>query len=222
MVVPGDGGVLTQYILPIMGFWGALLGGITGLAGLFKKPAVQQGAGVLGGILGGGAKGSQDARLAQDLANARIYDSAMQGALGQGNLDLNQRKFSLEAGGKRAADVGRASLMQNVGDFSMGGPGNWKATGGIRPSSFGPEAKEAARLLMARQLAGLQGPEQFAAIKYPEVPQASKAGIMEKLMGGLGLGGTILGGIGGLMGKGPNSTVPGVAPGSPYDPYGSV
>jgi len=218
-----DASWMTALMPPVLGWIGALLGGLGMLGGLFKKKGVQQGAGVLGGILGGASKGSQDARLYEDMANARIYDTAMQGALGRGQLDLAQQKFGLEAPGQRVSAVTRGDLLRNVQDFSMGGPGSgsgaermggWSNAGGLRPSAIGADSKEAARLMIAQHLAKLQQPEQFADIQFPETPQLSKAGWLEKIMGGAGLGGSILGGIGQLGGKAPTPTMPG----DPYDP----
>lgn len=198
----------------VLGFWGALIPAISGLAGLFSK----------------GSKGSQDARLQQDAVNANIYRDQVAGQLGLGQLDLAQQQFGLQAPGKRMADVARSGLLQNVGDFSMGGPGSWKATGGLRPSVMqgDPATMEAARLLQAAQLKKLASGEQFKAIEFPEMPQQSKAGWLEKIMGGIGLGGSILGGLGeaGVLGGRPSPLIgrgfdqlmqtPTV---KPYDPF---
>jgi hypothetical protein len=86
----------------------------------------------------------------------------------------------------------------------------WAPSGGLRPSALGPDAKEAARLMIAQHLEKLQQPEQFAQIKYPETPKLSKPGIMEKILGIGGFAGNLFGGIGGIFGKNlPSSPLPG-------------
>lgn len=165
---------------------------------LAALPAI---ASVAGGLFSGGAKGAQAGRTDQDLANAQIYRAAIEGELGRGALDLQQRRFALSAPGQQAGDVVRADLLRNVRDVSLGRPGAWGATGGARPSALGPASQLAAHLLAARQLAGLSQPQQFAQLRLPAPPQPTKAGFMEKLMGGLGMAGNLYGAIAPLWPK---------------------
>lgn len=141
----------------------------------------------IGKTASGAASGSQNARLAQDQANARIYDSQVQGALGLGNLDMQRQKFAAALPGMQTANIARASLLQNVGDLSLGGPGRWGVTGGIRPSALGQDAKLAAAIMAQKQMEALQKGPQFEKVQMPTMPQQSKPGLMEKILGGVGM-----------------------------------
>lgn len=181
-------------------------------------PMAIQGISALAGALGKGAKGSQDARMQQDQANAGIYGHATQGAAAQGQYDLSRHALEQKQQATRMNDAMRASGLQNVADFSMGGPGAFKAAGGLRPSTLqgDPKMMEALQAYQAQQLQKLSQGEGYANIKWPEVPQASKAGLLEKIMGGAGLAGSLLGGLGnaGLLGgTNPMSAAPSLTKG---------
>jgi hypothetical protein len=170
----------------------------TGGASLMAMPATSL-LDKIGSQAGGAAAGSQAGRLAQDQANARIYDSQVQGALGLGQLDMARQKFAAQLPGMQTANIARASLLQNIGDLSLGGPGNWKVSGGIRPSALGQDAKLAAAIMAQKQMQALQQGPQFEKIQMPTAPQQSKAGWLEKILGGIGtfapMAGSILGGL---------------------------
>jgi hypothetical protein len=178
----------------------------------FLLPAL----GALGGVLGGAAKGSQDSRTQQDLANASIYRTRTEGELGRGQLDLAQKQFGLTAPGAQARTAISADLLNNVKDATVGKPGAWGAQGGLRPSALGDMSKIAA-LLAARQQMGplTQGQNPYQP-NFGQAPQPTQAGWFEKLLGGLGLAGGVVGGLGqaGLLGgkpttpQNPNSFTP--------------
>lgn len=216
IAVQTDSSVVHYAVPLIFGFWTAAI------------PLIASGINALGGIFSKGAKGSQDARLSQDMANANIFGHATQGAAAQGMYDLKRNELEQAMQAKRMNDAVRAGLFSNLQDFSMGGPGAWKATGGLRPSVIqaDPASMEAARMYQAKQLERLSKGEQFKDIKWPEVPQASKAGWLEKVMGGLGLGGSILGGLGeaGMLPKFLGGTDPmkSAAPPTAFQPDPSI
>jgi hypothetical protein len=188
-----------------MGFW-------SGLGNVFKKVggaalSFVPGGGIAKDILSGvgqmatgAASGSADANLQQQQMQAQAYRDAMQGALGRANIDLDQKRFSLDAPGKRAGAVVNSDLLRNVGDFKMGSAENgWQNSGGLRPSALGSDSREAANLVIAQQLDALRkGPEQFADIQYPEMPKIDGPGKLASILGGIGMGANILGGLGGL------------------------
>lgn len=178
--------------------------------------------GALGGMFSGAAKGSQEGRTNQDLANASIYRTRTEGELGKGQLDLAQNQYNMQAPGHRAQQVSLADLMMNMKDASVGGPGNWGASGGMRPSALGDMSKVAAMLAAKQHMGKLQTGEQLYQPNLGAPPQASKAGWFEKLLGGLGLAGGIVGGLqqGGLLGKpaapqNPNALPPQMPPMTP-------
>jgi len=154
----------------------------------------------------------------QDAANARIYDSQVQGALGLGNLDMQRQRFAAELPGRQVGDITKASLLQNVGDVSFGGPGKWGVTGGIRPSAIGGDARQAAQIMAAKQLEALQRGPQFEKIQMPTAPQQSKAGFMEKLLGGIGLGANLFGSVAPMLAGMGGPSDPGPSPTSFLDP----
>jgi hypothetical protein len=167
-------------------------------------PAITAGIGALGNIFGGAAKGSQDSRLNQDLVNAKLYDTRVQGELGKGQLDLAQKQFGLTAPGAQARTVISADLLNNVKDATVGKPGAWGAQGGLRPSALGDMSKIAALLAARQQMGPLAGGQNMYQPNFGTAPQQSKAGWFEKLLGGMGLAGSVVGGLGqaGLLGGG--------------------
>jgi hypothetical protein len=191
-----------------------------GLGSFFKglgKAATSfiPGGGIVSGILdgvagaapvaGGAAAGARNGRMEQSKLDAEIYKTLMQAELAKGDLDLQRQKFSLEAPGMRAGQVGRAEMINGgVQDLSLGGPGNWNVSGGLRPSAFGPQFKEAAGLMGQGHMDKLRSGESFEEIKFPEAPKMEKAGFMEKALGGVALGGSFIDAI--MRGVGKKAT----------------
>lgn len=157
-------------------------------------------------MLSKGAKGSADARQQEALTNSRIYDSQVNG-------EAERQKFALQAPGQRVNEIARGSLIGNMGDFKMAGPAGagvtgpdranaFQTTGGLRPSALNdPRLLEARDLMIAQHLAGLKKGDLYA---LPQAPKQTKAGWLEKIMGGVGMAGSILGGLqgAGVLGNG--------------------
>lgn len=146
------------------------------------------------------------ASMANDHAQTR---SSMQNNDNQfrAGLDLQRKQFSQNEPSVQASQALRGSLMQNIQPL--------RAPRGFtqQPSiidAIGPEARQAGGLLAQRGLQGLQsGPSKFADIPGVSLPELTlpdvlnlppqvqaamqKSGMLEKIMGGLGIAGSVIG-----------------------------
>jgi hypothetical protein len=217
-----------------MSFWkglgkvGALVAApFTGGASLAAMPMID----AIGSMATGAAAGSAASRQQNDQQAAQLYQAQINGLLGANRIDLEQRQFGMQAPGYRVGQVGRADLIRNGQDFSMGGPAgsdvqgadranSWKTSGGLRPSALGDDSKRAAELMAAQHLASLEkGPEQFDKIQLPEAPKLGKGpSLVEQILGGVGLGASVLGGLGAARGK-MGGNAPGGIPGASTPPF---
>jgi hypothetical protein len=157
----------------------------------------------------------------QALAGARdLYGANLAGAQSQFNADLAGSNAQFGAGmqgaqfGREGQDRERkaailSSLLGGMQDLKHT-PGNPKiaaamgsSTGGARPSAITGN-KEALMALLAQpqiQAPSYTAPQPFQApqpYQMPTLPGMPEAGGMEKTLGGIGLGTSILGALGGL------------------------
>ncbi len=134
----------------------------------------------------------------------------------QAGIDLDQRKFALAAPGARASNAMRGSLMQNLHSASLSGlPSRVSNSiptlhGGLNPDEFmTPEARQAGGELTRQSVMELlKGGDTFkpqtatdfqgGVMKPPtmDLAQLQQSGLLEQILGGVGLGGSILGGLG--------------------------
>ena len=144
-----------------------------------KQKKILAAAGQTAATMSGAAGASADARLKEDTANAGIYRAIVEAEQGKTAAELAQKKYELEAGGARAGQVARADLMRSAGKVSLGGPGSgsgaermagWQPTGGVDPSMFGADSRQAADLLVARNLAALEKGEGLTPMTLPKAP----------------------------------------------------
>lgn len=202
-------------------------------------PAITAGAGLLGKLFGGAAKGAADQRITenqqrltqQSITNADILGRAglqsanantrasmandnaqtrasMQNTDNQfrAGLDLQQKQFSQNEPSVQARQAMAGSLLSRIQPLE----------GSSRNSiinMLGPEAREAGSLLAQRGVSGLRsGPSKFADIPGVSLPdvtlpellnmppalqaQMKQSGLLEKIMGSLGLAGSVVGGLG--------------------------
>lgn len=202
----------------------SFLSGLLNIGGLIAAPftggasiPITQGlSGALSGIgqtagaaAGGAAKGRQ-----QDIENILRHDALRQQQYGtqqgaemqSGNLDLARKGFEENARGGRAKQALIASILG--GGFkptSVSVPGiqNANISGGLAESLNNPDARasmaELVKQAMAAQMQqGSPEGEQFTGGKVLTPTPLStlpKAGKMENILGGVGLGGSILGTI---------------------------
>lgn len=190
-----------------MAFLGTLLNIGKGLIGLGGGGNAGEIASKVAGILGnvgpvasGAAKGAQDTRQ-QDTTNQLLLQQLLQQNANNANTgQMDRAKF---AAGERDAATKRSitgGLLGGLQDVNIDRPAgstipNFNVTGGMRPSALGPEARAA----IMQQLSA--GPMEAPAYKGVDDLTLPQAGTGEKLLGGVGLAGSLLGGIGQFLGK---------------------
>lgn len=154
----------------------------------------------LGAVTSGAAKGSADQRLREADPLLRQQQLLQQGARDQFTAGLQSAQFERENQDRARKQQVLMSLLNNTQDANIQ-PGNpaiaarmGASTGGARPSNL-TNNREA---LMA--LLGQAGP---SAPTYQAPPAMSlpRAGVGEKILGGVGLTTNILGALGGLFGN---------------------
>lgn len=205
----------------------SFLSGLLKIGGLAAAPftggaslALTGGAGIvdsLGKTASGAAQGAASGRqleteniLRQDALRNSQYGTQQGAEMQAGNLDLSRKNFTEDARGSRAKQALIASILG--GGFqptSVNVPGikNATITGGLAESLKAPGAQQSMAELMkqalAAQLDGADG-ESFtggSVLTPPKLSTLPKAGKMENILGGVGLGGSILSGILKSIGK---------------------
>lgn len=195
---------------------GATLGAAGGLGGKISG-ALSSAGGALSGVgraASGGAGAMEDTRLAEaNLANTRDRNALQMAAeqiqqnTSRDQQGLDRAKFGLDAPLTQTKQAAYGDALANVQDVNIdfqpksGSLPQMGVTGGIRPSMFGPTSRAAgadlARTALANKLAGNTGlPEMSAPVGMPTLSPPTQAGALEKTLGGVGLGGSILGALG--------------------------
>lgn len=176
IAAPAAGGVLPATVLgngaagTVAG--GAGIGGVSAAGGGVLDTlrrvggnVLNNGAGDLGNVLTGAAAGAAYGRRA--------------------DADMNQRAavFNRDLPAVRAGQVARGEVLNTMQDAKpTGDPRIDKfAGGGLRPSAFGPQSRQAGAELSRQAMSGLMNPEQ-------DRIKPSQAGIGENLAAGAGLG----------------------------------
>lgn len=197
-------------------------------------PLITAGAGLLGKLFGGAAKGSADQRMAENNQTsqrnallAQLY-GMQQNATGnalanqsreasdQRGQALEERKYALSAPSVRAGQSVRGSIMQNAQPVTLSGLPDRIASripqisGGLSPALFNADTRalggELTRQALLNQLKG----DDFAPMErtdfskgvlpQPKLEDYQKSGLLEKILGSLALGGSIVGGVGEAFG----------------------
>lgn len=230
-----------------MGFWSGLGKGLLGAGGVIAAPftggaslatIIPAIGGVASAVASGRAAGRQSEAVLQGandrsrIAAAQALEDALQG---RANLDLRQRQFALAAPGQRAGNSVRGDVLSNVQDAQVMGPVTGThgrvptITGGLRPSLLSGNTRQlGADQSRQALLSQMQGDnfDKLPPINIPQPTPLPQANAFDKILGGVGLAGGLLGGLGdsGLFDKyginshgysGPN--VPNV-PNLPYQP----
>ena len=175
---------------------------------------------------------NNDALLRTQLMNnASTTRAQMQNsdAVTRAGLDMQRKQFQQSEPGTQARQAMTGSMLSRIQPLQMSGLSDRVSARMPKMNSIidsiGPDARQAGSLLAQRGLSGLQGgPTQFSEMPpvslpdLPNLPPATimamqKSGLLEKIMGGLSLGGSVLGAFG-SMGK------PTSGNGLPIDPYG--
>lgn len=147
-------------------------------------------------------------------------------------LDLQRKQFTQNEPGVQARQALTGSLMSRIQPMQMRGLSERFQQSMPKMNSIidaiGPEAREAGGLLAQRGLSGLQsGPTQFEDLPPVSLPdilslppaqlaQLQKSGLLEKIMGAIGIGGSVVGALGDLQ----SVSRPTSGNGLPIDPYG--
>lgn len=167
-------------------------GGILGAIGRFGGPLAN-----LGSVLSGAAAGSQNQRQQESQGQLSEQSLALQGARDQFSGGLQSAQFQREGQDRERRQHVLMSLLNNTQDSNIT-PGNPAIaarmptmTGGARPSNLTTNRESLMALLGQPQV---QGPSYQA----PPRLQLPRAGAGENILGGLGLGASILGALGGL------------------------
>lgn len=164
----------------------------TGGLSLAAIPAID----ALGAVTSGAAKGSADQRSGENRDALGYGQLANNQAQAQFSADLAGANYQRE-GQDRARRMALLSALLGGAQDSHITPGNpaiaakmGASTGGLRPSALAGNQEALLALL-----GGQQDP---AAPTYTPaaLPQLQKAGGFEKVLGGIGLGGSILGALG--------------------------
>ncbi len=165
---------------------------------------------------------------ANSLARAGMQNSDTYQRAG---IDLDRKRFTQQEPNAQARQALAGSLLSRIKPVQIAG---MPAGMGVKSSildAIGPEAREAGSLLAQRGLSGLRsGPSKFSDLPPVSLPDATmpgelslpgimnlppatqaalqKSGLLEKIMGGLGLGGSIVGALGqfGQYGGAPNTS----------------
>lgn len=173
---------------------------------------------------------NSDALARAQMTNADQYNRA--------GLDLQRRAFAQQEPNSQARQALTGSLLSRLQPLQMSGLSDRVSARMPKMNSIidsiGPDAREAGSLLAQRGLGGLQsGPTKFDAIApmslpgevslpdLPNLPPATimamqKSGLLEKILGGVGLTGSIIGGLGQLG----NFGKPTSGNGLPVDEFG--
>lgn len=155
---------------------------------------------------------SQNSLIAA-LHNARqgaTMDAARAGSgerLGQANLDLERRQFGLNAPRTRASQSVRGSILQNAQPMTLSGlPSRISSripqmSGGLTPAMFSADTRalggQLTRDALIDQLKGddfepMKETDFSAAIlQNPQLQELQRSGLLEKIMGGLGLAASV-------------------------------
>jgi len=133
--------------------------------------------------------------------------------LSQGAQELDRRQFALNAPRTRASQSVRGSILANAQPMQLSGlPSRISSriptmTGGLTPAMFSQDTRalggELSRQALIDQLKGDQFEPmketdfQAAILDNPQLQELQQSGLMEKILGGVGLATSIAGGVGG-------------------------
>lgn len=154
----------------------------------------------LGGVTSGAALGSANQRNSEADQLLRQQQLLQQQARDQFTAGLQGSQFNREGQDRERKQAILMQLLNNTQDLNIT-PGNPAiagrmptVTGGARPSNLTTNREALMALLQAPQI---QAPQYQAPAPF----QLPKQGTGEKVLGGIGLGTSILGALGGLFGS---------------------
>lgn len=177
-------------------------------------------AGLIGRIAGGAGQGASNQRLNENEQRLRAAQLQSADQLGRAGMDLHRRQFQQDEPRVQAMQSLQGSLLNRLQPLQMQGVSDRVRIPQMNSilSAIGPEARQAGSLLEQRGLSGLQNPTQFAPLQPMQMQALQKSGLLEKILGGVGLGGSLLGALG-QFGNGPTHEHMS-GHNLPIDPYG--
>lgn len=157
-------------------------------------------------------------RAGMDIDQRQGRDShALERAALMERMGMDRAKLGIEAPQARAKQAAYGDGLKNIQDVNVdfnattGALPQFNVSGGLRPSMFGANARGAGDELGRQALMALMTksdipamtdvPEASALVDLPEMTAPKGSGVLEKTLGGVGLGGSILGGIGDVLKK---------------------
>jgi hypothetical protein len=192
-------------------------------------PAIMAASGIFGGAAKGSAdqrtsennQTSQRNALLAQLYNTRqgatsnALSSQSREQSDHAGIDLDRRQFALNAPSRRASQSVRGSILQNAQPMTLSGlPDRVSSripqiSGGLSPALFNQDTRdlggELTRSALIDQLRGddfdpLERTDfSGGVLDSPQLEQYQRPGMLEQILGGLGLAGSVAGGIGGAI-----------------------
>jgi len=221
-----------------------LLSSLLGIGGAIAAPFTGGGSlalsalGGLGRVAGQAAAGSSAQRqdenqqqLTRDQLLNQQYNTQQGAQMQAGNLDLQRKQYTDSSRGNNAKQALIASLLQNYSPTAVSVPGikNADVGGGLGNAMLNnPNAQASLAQLYKDALAAQMNPQQFSGgqmLTPPTIAEPKGSSGLEKVLGGVGLGGSLLGALSGLgSGQSQMPSMPAPAagmgnqvPGSPVD-----
>lgn len=175
---------------------GGVLGTIGAATSLWDKiKGLLPAAGNVGTVAGSAAKTLADQQAAEDRQRT-VRDA----------LALQDAKFTQDNGLARTKQVAYGDALKNVQDVNVdfqprsGALPQSTITGGLRPSLFGQNSKDAGAELSRQALLAL-----MSGSDVPKMSTPQPAGALQNALGGVGLGGSLVGALGPAL-QGLNTT----------------
>lgn len=189
-------------------------------------PAIMAGAKIFGGAASGSAaqRQSENAQAAQQnsliaqlhgqrqAATSNALNNQSSEQMAHANMDLERKRHALAAPSARASQSVRGSILANAQPMKVEGLPDRIASripqisGGLTPEMFSADTRalgdEMTRAALLDQLKGdtfdpLQKTDfQSGVLAPPQLQQYEKSGLLEQIMGSLGLAGSVVGGVG--------------------------
>jgi hypothetical protein len=188
-----------------------ILGAVAGGLGVAGK-AIGNSAGDVGRVTGAAGEGLTNQRIAEAQANSGVDRNKLERSGQQVTQNINRdsqalerAKLGISAPLDRAKQAAYGDALHNIQDVNIdfsprsGSLPKFNVSGGIRPSMFGPQARQAGDELSRQALMALMSksdvPSASPLVDMPEIGGYTHAGAGEKALQGVGLGSSIWGAI---------------------------
>lgn len=154
-----------------------------------------------------GALMNNNATARASMQNTDAYNRA--------GLDLQRKQFAQNEPNAQARQALVGNLLSRIAPVQIAGMPQGMGVKSSILDAIGPEARQAGSLLAQRGVSGLQHPTQFNELPPVSLPdvlnlppmqiaQLQKSGLLEKIMGAIGVGGSVVGALGDMQSVGGN------------------